>query len=131
MKKLMLSAILGATLLSNNALAQTYFSCTDVDNNQIVLKDNGDSILYHFFNEDGEIQLDMAKNTIKTQNSDGNHTAKFNADDVNYQILYNKNANGQANAQLKMDWNDETGENTHSYHCDSTKPIVQSLDKLN
>lgn len=135
MKNLILSVLISTALFANIANAETYFECTDTDNNHISLKDNGDLVRYHFKNSDGETYFDMQKDSIVAQaGSFGNNEgqdATFYGDNASYYLFYTKFANGKKIAYMQTTLTDENGDTDHFHRCDVNKPMTHALDKLN
>lgn len=131
MKKLILTALISTALFSNIVNAETYFECTDIDNNHISLKDNGDLIRYQFKNNDAETYFDMTKNSItaKTDYFDNiqEQYAEFFGDNVHYYFAHRKFANGKEDIYLEITMNDEFGDIKEIRQCDQELPILNSL----
>ncbi|WP_066802560.1 hypothetical protein [Moraxella oblonga] len=134
MKKLILSALISTVLCSNLAFAETYFECTDTDNNHISLKDNGDLVRYHFKNSDGETYFDMQKDSIvaKTEYLDNTQEqyAEFFGDNVHYYLGHTKFTNGKEETYLEITMTDEFGNIKEIHQCNQELPILNSLNLL-
>lgn len=144
MKKLLLSTLIGTALFANIANAQTYFECTDILGSQFRLTDSeksNDFLTYQAMYHNGESeQFDLPKSNINfiadnlQDDKSKNHyfqSAQFKSDKAHHEMYYHKFADGKEYAYVTaILFGEEDIDDKGFYHCNMTKPVIHSLDKL-